>query len=96
METKTEIVNKLKEVKPTLEADYFVKSLGLFGSFADDTATEESDIDILVEFEKPIGWRFFTLEKYLEKILGRKIDLVTPNAVKEQLRNNIFGQLQYI
>lgn len=96
METKAEIVSKLKELKPTLEADYAVKSLGLFGSFADDTATEESDVDILVEFKKPIGWRFFTLEKYLEKMLGRKIDLVTPNAVKEQLRNNIFGQLQYI
>lgn len=96
MDTKIEIVNKLKEIKPTLETDYAVKSLGLFGSFAEDTATEESDVDILVEFERPIGWRFFTLEKYLEKIIGRKIDLVTPNAIKEQFRNHILGQLQYI
>jgi len=43
-----------------------------------------SILDILIELEKPIGWRFFSLEIYLGKIFGRKIDLVAKNALKEQ------------
>jgi uncharacterized protein len=96
METKKEIIAKLKEIKPMLRSDYSVRQIGLFGSFADETNTKESDIDILVEFEKPIGWKFFTLELYLEKILGRKVDLVTKNALKEQIKDIILNQLQYV
>ena len=76
MLTKEEILSKLRELKPTLYKEYAVKEIGLFGSFADGGFTPDSDIDLLVEFEKPIGWKFFTLEIYLEKKLGRKIDLV--------------------
>jgi hypothetical protein len=46
---------------------------------------KKSDIDLLVELEKPIGWKFFTLEIYLEKAFGRKIDLVTKNALRNRL-----------
>ena len=70
--------------------------IGLFGSFSDNSFTEDSDIDILVELEKPIGWKFFSLELYLEKILGRKIDLVTKNALKEQMKEGILKQVNYI
>ena len=58
--------------------------------------TEDSDIDILVELEKPIGWKFFTLEIYLEKIFDRKIDLVTKNALKEQIKDDILKQVNYV
>ena len=92
METKNELIAKLKEIKPLLYKDYSVKSIGLFGSFADNSQTKESDIDLLVEFEKPIGWRYFTLELYLEQILGRKVDLVTKNGIKDR----IFSQLEYV
>ena len=67
MITKSEILDKLKELKPILASDYSVKEIGLFGSFADDTATESSDIDLLVELSRPIGWRFFSLEIYFIK-----------------------------
>jgi predicted nucleotidyltransferase len=96
METREEIKRKIKAIKPYLQQEYAVKNIGLFGSFADGTATAESDIDILVDFEKPIGWRFFSLEIYLEKIFGRKIDLVTRNALKKQIEPSILSQLQYI
>lgn len=96
METKSQIINKLRELKPLLFTEYSVKEIGIFGSYADETNTEESDIDILVEFEKPIGWKFFSLELYLEKIFGKKVDLVTKNALKDQIKNQIMNQLEYI
>jgi predicted nucleotidyltransferase len=94
--TKEDIINRLKELKPTLTDKYSVKSIGLFGSFSEGAFTDDSDIDILIELERPIGWKFFSLELYLEEIFGRKIDLVTKNALKEQLKDQILNQVQYI
>jgi predicted nucleotidyltransferase len=96
MITKIDILTKLKELKPELYKDYAVREIGLFGSFSDGSDTEESDIDILVELERPIGWKIFTLEIYLTRIFGRKIDLVTKNALKEQIKDNILKQVNYI
>lgn len=91
-----DIIFKLKELKPTLYKDYAVREIGLFGSFADGSYSEDSDIDILVELEKPIGWKFFSLELYLEQIFNRKIDLVTKNALKEQIKDSILKQVNYV
>lgn len=96
MITRDDILSKLKELKPVLHKDFAVKEIGLFGSFTDGSFTEESDIDILVDFERPIGWKFFSLEIYLEKIFNRKIDLVTKNALKEQLKESILQQVNYV
>lgn len=96
MMTKNEILATLKEIKPVLYQEYAVKEIGLFGSFSEGSNTEDSDIDILVELEKPIGWKFFTLEIYLEQIFERKIDLVTKNALKEQIRERILKQVNYV
>jgi hypothetical protein len=96
MLTKDYILNKLAELKPLLNRDFAVKEIGLFGSFSDGSFTETSDIDILVAFEKPIGWKFFSLEIYLEGIFGRKIDLVTRNALKKQIKGRILKQVNYI
>ena len=79
-----------------LYEDYAVKEIGLFGSYSDDSHTEESDIDILVELEKPIGWKFFTLELFLEKVFNKKIDLVTKNALKKQLKDQILKQVNFV
>ena len=95
MITKNDILNKLNDLKPILYGEYAVKQIGLFGSFSDDSYTDHSDIDLLVEFEKPIGWKYFSLEIYLENIFGRKIDLVTKNALKEQIKDRILNQVKY-
>ena len=96
MESKSDILNKLRELKPILSKEYAVKRIGLFGSFADNSADSNSDIDLLVELDKPIGWKFFSLEIYLEKVFGRKIDLVTKNALKEQIKNDILNKVNYV
>jgi len=96
MITKRDILLKLKELKPMLYTDYSVKEIGLFGSYSNNTYTENSDIDILVELEKPIGWKFFSLELYLESIFEKKIDLVTKNALKQQIKDIILNQVTYV
>jgi len=96
MTSNNDILNKLSDLKPILHRDYSVKEIGLFGSFSDDSYTDDSDIDLLVEFEKPIGWKYFSLEIYLENTFGRKIDLVTKNALKEQIRDKILNQVKYV
>lgn len=96
MLTKEYILSKLAELKPALYKDYAVKEIGLFGSFSDESFSEDSDIDLLVEFEKPIGWKYFSLEIYLESIFGRKIDLVTRNALKRQIKNRILKQVNFV
>jgi len=93
---RNDILNKLKELKPFLNREYSVKEIGLFGSFASDSAKDDSDIDLLIELEKPIGWKFFSLEIYLEQIFGRKIDLVTKNALREKLKEDILNKVNYV
>ncbi|MCF8275672.1 MAG: nucleotidyltransferase family protein [Flavobacteriales bacterium] len=89
MTTSNEIFAKLKELKPYLKKEFGVNEIGVFGSFSNETASDSSDIDILVSLDKPIGWKFFGLEIFLEQTFGRKIDLVTKTALKEQLRTQI-------
>lgn len=96
MMTRDDILMRLKELKPVLYKDFAVKEIGLFGSFSDGTNTIESDIDLLVELEKPIGWKFFSLELYLENIFKRKIDLVTKNSIKDQIKAEILNSVQYV
>ncbi|MCK5138152.1 MAG: nucleotidyltransferase family protein [Bacteroidales bacterium] len=95
MLSKNEILEKLRELKPILSEEYAVKEIGIFGSFAQNEASDESDIDVLVELHRPIGWEFFTLQMYLEEIFGRKVDLVTKNALKEQIKESILTQVNY-
>ena len=91
-----DVERKLKEIKPYLANRFHVSKIGYFGSFAEDRQTEESDIDILVDFAITPGWEFFALEEYLENVFDRKIDLVTERALKKQLSEQILNQVKYI
>ena len=93
---RSEIKRKLKEIKPILTSEFNVKRIGIFGSYAKSEQNKNSDIDMLVEFSKPIGWKFFTLEKYLEDLFKTKIDLVTKRALKKQLKKAILNQVIFI
>ncbi len=68
----------------------------LFGSFARGEATEESDIDLLVRFSKPIGWKFYGIAEDLEDALGRKVDLVTERMLNKYIRESVLRDLKVI
>jgi len=73
--------------------DFGVKSLMLFGSVARDEARPDSDVDLLVEFDRPIGlFTFVRLKRYLEEILERSVDLGTPDSLKPYLREPVFRE----
>jgi predicted nucleotidyltransferase len=91
-----EIKKKLKNLKPLLSDRFSVERIGYFGSYSRNEQTDKSDIDILVEFRKPIGWEFFDLQEFLENELNIKVDLVSVLALKEQLRDSILKQVQYV
>jgi len=66
-----------------------VKRIGLFGSYAKGTPNPDSDVDLIVEFEKPIGFRFFELIDYLETTLGKHVDILTPEGIRNIRINDV-------
>lgn len=95
MLTKNKIQETLKQYKPILQDRYKVKEIGIFGSYVRGEATRHSDVDLLVKFSGPIGWEFVDLKEFLEKILKKKVDLVTVPALKPQLRDIILKEVVY-
>jgi len=83
------ILRRLREAKPTLQRDFPVRRLALFGSFARGDASADSDVDILVEVDPSIGLGFVTLAEQLETLLGHKVDLVSRRAIKPLLWQHI-------
>jgi len=92
--SRKKILKILADHRNLIETRFDVASLSLFGSAAREEATEESDIDILVTFLNPPGiFGFLELKEYLENILGYSVDLVTKNALKKQLREQILKEV---
>lgn len=87
----------IKKHESELKRKYRLKRLGLFGSFVRGEQKKGSDIDILVEFEKPISlFEFIGLEEDLETALGSKVDLVSKKALKFHLGKYILEEVQYV
>jgi len=82
MPTDQNIFELLRANRPRLATDYGLKKLGLFGSYAKGTATAASDVDILVEFEKPLGLKFVEFAEELERLLHARVDILTPEGLK--------------
>ncbi len=81
----------LEEIKPKKEIreKYGVNIIGLFGSYARNEQREVSDVDILIEIERPIDLKFFELWDELEDLLGCKVDLVREKLLREEIKENI-------
>jgi len=87
----------LKQHLPQVQLTYGVKSLGVFGSFVREEATESSDLDVLVEFEgAPTFRKYMELKFFLEDLFGRKVDLVIPADIKPQIREKILEEVVYV
>ena len=84
------VLNVLRAHKATLAQRFGVTELALFGSFARDQATDDSDVDILVRFDVPPNWqRYFGAQGYLEDLLGRPVDLATKPDLRVEIRSYV-------
>jgi len=84
MKSKQEVIENLSSLKDVLKEKYGVTHIAIFGSYSREDYNQYSDVDIIVEFEKPIGYKYFELADYLESILQCKVDLFTYNAIKQK------------
>ena len=84
--TRDEVLNVLRARKATFTQRFGVTELALFGSFARDQATEDSDVDILVRFDGPATSEAYFRVHYLEDLLGRPIDLTTNQQLRVEIR----------
>jgi len=85
--TKKEIIQILRKELPYLREKYGVEKMAIYGSFAKDSYTRKSDVDILVQLMRPLGLEFVRLAYHLEEILGRKVDLATFDTLHRSMEN---------
>ena len=96
MEQLSEIKQVLLQLKPELTRRFHVQSLGLFGSVVRDDFSPISDIDIIVDFSRPIGIEFIDLAEYIEERLQKKVDLVSRKGVKDKYFKAIEREIVYV
>lgn len=87
--TRAELLEKLRDLKPWLEEQGIV-NVRLFGSYARDEAGPDSDIDLLVDMTKPLGFRFFGIERELQEKLGAAVEMGTEDSMHRLVRNSAF------
>lgn len=89
-------ISLINENIEELERQFGVRKIAIFGSTARGEDTEKSDIDIIVELNRPIGFfSFMRLESHLKKILGKKVDLTTKASLKSTIKKNILKEAIY-
>jgi uncharacterized protein len=87
----------IKANKPYLHDRYRVSKLGIFGSFLRGEQNTSSDLDLLVEFDEPIGlFDFIRLENELTRLTGKKVDLVMKDALKPRIKDKVTREALYI
>ena len=82
MLTRDQLILLLHQERVYLSAEFGVRRIGLFGSYATGQPDETSDVDLVVEFEHPMGFRFLEVVDHLEAVLGRKVDVLTPAGIQ--------------
>ena len=93
MQTLAELRHIIHSHWEELRTGYQVSKLGVFGSYARGEQAEGSDLDVLVEFAEPVGFKFVHLADRLEELLQVKVDLVTPDAIKANRRQQILADV---
>ena len=95
--TRQDILASLKKLKGEVAKEYSVKTIGVFGSVARNEQTGQSDVDLLVEFSKPVGFvTFMRLEHFLSERLGEPVDLVTSDSLKPLIRQDVLAEVIYV
>ena len=86
----------IQELKPELEKKFHVSSIGIFCSVVRNDFTENSDIDIIVDFSQPIGIEFIDLADLLEEKFHEQVDLVSKKGIKPQYFSSIENEIVYV
>jgi len=96
VENKEQVLGKIKELENKIKTSFRVKNIGLFGSYIKDKQDDKSDLDFLVEFEDNADLlHFIGLSLFLEDVFRKKVDVVSKNALKEELRERILQEVIY-
>lgn len=96
MKKLSEILSELKTIKADLADRFHVSEIGIYGSVTRADFGTMSDIDILVDFDKPIGIKFIELADYIEQHLKHKVDLVSKKALKDRFYQKIINEIVYV
>jgi hypothetical protein len=97
MKTLEEIQQILRQNKSLLQENYQIAQLGIFGSYARGEQTEESDIDVLIDYEQaPTLFKLVELRDYLSNAMGMKVDVVTKNGLKPRIRERVLSEVVYV
>jgi len=84
----------LKQYKNELATKYKIKEIGIFGSYVRNEQKKGSDVDILIEFDEvPDLFKFLEIERYLEGLLGVRVDLIRRKALREELKDTILKEV---
>lgn len=96
MLTKNDIVKTIQENMKEIKG-YGIKKIGIFGSMATASQTEQSDIDFLIEFhkDKKVFDNYMELKFFLEKLFNCKVDLVIEETLKSRIRENVLKEVSY-
>jgi predicted nucleotidyltransferase len=87
----------LAKHKPEIQKRFKVKEIGIFGSYTRGKQKNKSDVDVLVEFSRPVGlFEFMDLEEHLQTLFGVKVDLVSRKALKPAIGERILKEVIYI
>ena len=86
----------IKQLKPELEKKFHVSSIGIFGSVVRNDFSENSDVDIIVDFSQPIGIEFIDLADLLEEKFHEQVDLVSKKGIKPQYFSSIENEIVYV
>jgi predicted nucleotidyltransferase len=97
MRTLEEIKEILKKQKPAIRKKYGVRKIGIFGSYVRGEQKKKSDVDVLVEFEKPISLlKLVNLENFLADLIETKVDVVPKEDIRYELKERILKEVVYV
>ena len=94
---RADVIRILQQNQQELSEKFGVDSLSLFGSFVREENTALSDIDLLVEFQRPVGlFGLFALQNHLEDLFGCPVDLGTPKSLKPRIKEQVLAECVHV
>jgi uncharacterized protein len=91
-----DVLAQLRQMNPQLQEQWGVQVLAVFGSVARGEATTDSDVDLLFDYNRPLGLELITVGDYLEDKLGHKVDLLSKKAIRPKVWPYIKDEMRYV